>query len=543
MSVPKLVFLGMGGVGRTMLEMLPMSQIPKKYIRNIVIIEPKDLSSEDTIKDLRNLGFTITIECIEVNALNINMLLNKYVEHNDIVIDVSYNIAFQPILEHCFTISAMYINTSMEPFPAENEHILEKESYPRTLHYLHNVANNIESRFLKYNKSLPTVVVTHGMNPGLITHFVRLGLDKITKLILSLTKKYKVKSVQLSMLKSAYKKSNYALISYLLGLETIHCSERDTQVSTILRKSNEFMNTWGPYSFYAEGVDPIQIGLGTHENINKYITLNGKRYSFELPDAPGPKNQVYSHIRGIDVTFESYVPITNSSGKMISGRDGRINGMAIPHSENDTTNRYLSLYTVDKSYILCNTKDIPKAKLLYRPSNYYVYSPCKAAQDSINEVRKRNYKMLETQHALRGFEIKTGEDAVGALLIFGENPLQKMIVSNSSNFRSLSDRISEKLFGDIQVGSKSLWTGTILSIEETKQMSLYYSGPTTVQVGASLISAIHWMLKHKRRGLCYPEDIPYKKILKHASKWLGRIFCDFVPYNPKSTDLKYLSSL
>lgn len=534
----------MGGVGRTMLEMLPVTNlIPKKYTKNIVIIEPKNLTNEPTIKNLIDQGNNIIIVQKEITVDNIDELIEKYILTNDIVIDVSYNIGFQPIIKHCFSVSAFYINTSMERFPVKNEHILEKHFYNRTLHNFHNQANDIEREMLKYNNRLSSVIVIHGMNPGLITHFVKLGLDKIAKQVIKLAKKYKIINKSINALKLAYKKSNYAYIAYILGLETIHCSERDTQITSVKRKKGEFINTWGAYSFYSEGVDPIQIGLGTHENIHNTVVLNRKKLPVIFPEGNNvQKNQIFSNVRGVDILFESYVPITNSSGKIIEGKNGKIIGMAISHSENDITNRYLSLYTNGKEYIPGDIKNTIKNKLLYRPSNYYVYSPCKDAWDSIAEVKKTNYNMLEIQHPLRGYEIKSGEDAVGALLIFNQNPLQKMLGSKEILSKTLSKILSDKLYDDIQQGSKSLWSGTILSIDEVKKMGFKYSGPTTIQVGASLISAINWMLKNPRKGLCYPENIPHQKILKHSTKWLGRIFCDFVPYNPKHTDLTSLSN-
>lgn len=577
--VHKLVFIGMGGVGRTFLEMLPMTDlVPKSYWQNIIIIEPRDLSEEPTIKHLVEKKISVEVVPIEITSGNIRYLLNKYVQKSDIVIDVSYNIDFAPLIGYCFEIGAMYINTSMECYPTEGDEILEDRLYDRTLHYMHEDVNALERKFLKTYSTLPTAIVMHGMNPGLVSHFVKLGLHKIGDTILKLAHKYELKSPALAVLKKACESDDFATMAYIMQLRVVHCSERDTQLAKMARKQGEFMNTWGPYSFWAEGIDPIQIGIGTHESQSidetKTVVINGKRFEVQMPSSK-PFNQIYAKIRGIDVMFESYVPVTDKHGELVttsSGgyKSGLIKGMAIPHCENDSCNRYLSLYAGEAKHHSGEINDKPKTgekgKLIYRPSNYYVYSPCKAAWESFQEIRANKYKMLPIQHSLRGYEIKSGEDAVGALLIFEMNPLSHLLLcstglddmhkrqadnlkdhdSKSKNYDAkLVERITKKI-KELSRGSESnnsFWTGTILSIDETRDLGIKYSGPTTVQVGISLLSAIHWMLKNKNKGLVYPESIPYREILKHSFPYLGRIFCDFVPYKVKDMTLKALSDV
>lgn len=505
-SVSKLIFIGMGGVGRTFLEMMPYFKIPKPYSENILIFEPRDLSTEDTVKMYPN----AKVVQVKLTDKNLTTILNKYIFPYDIIIDVSYHVYFKLILEYCLLHNIMYINTSMERFPLHNEHILDKNDYHRTLHSMHNEAIKLDK--LSSNKKA-TILLTHGMNPGLITHFAKLGIAKIAKLCLKLAKQNKLSNQKITALEKAYKDKNYALLAYILQLRAIHCSERDTQLSKVKRKSDTFMNTWGPYSFYSEGVDPIQIGWGTHEQIvDGKITLNNKKYPIHF--SKSPDNIAFLDVRGVDGYAKSFVPVTDKKGELIIKKNnpklGEITGMLISHSENDTANRAFSLYR--------------NGKLIYRPSNYYVYSSCVDSQNSILDVKKNGYKMLTHQHALRGYEIAEGEDAVGALLIFESNPILHMLDVKKD------DPIYWKLKSTTYDFSNTFWSGTILSIEETKDLNMYYSGPTTVQVGTSLLSALKWMLKHPKKGVLFPEDIPYDKILSHAQPWLGRVFCDFVPY-------------
>lgn len=474
----KLVFFGCGGVGCALLEMIFLKRVkPLLTFQHILVVDPRDLASEPIVVKLVRKGI-LTHKQVEITRDNLISFLNGNVKKNDTIIDVSYNIYFKPLIQWCMDHNVHYINTSMERWPVKDENVLEKNLYPRTLYRLHEIVRKIKG---KYN---PTVVVEHGMNPGLVTHFTKKGIQSVAKEVLSTARKEKIQNKKISKLHKALKEENFPLVSYLLKLETVHCSERDTQIANIERKTNEFMNTWGAYSFYGEGVDPVQLGYGTHEKRLRHSSKPPKELT---------QNQIFLPVRGIDLQFQSYVP------------NGLIHGMVVPHGENDTIGRCLTLYENNK--------------VKYRPSNYYVYSPCPEAWKSIKAVANNNYEMLPLQHPLRGTEIKSGEDAVGALLIFKYNPIEYILYGKKGS-------------------TTSYWSGTILSIEQTRKKGIKYAGPTVVQVAISLISVLEWMRKNGSKGLTFPEDIPYEKILKRCKPWLGNVFMDWVPYHPKTTRLE-----
>jgi homospermidine synthase len=209
------------------------------------------------------------------------------------------------------------------------------------------------------------------MNPGLITHFARIGILKAAKWAMLHAK------IDKKALQSAIVARNWARMAYILKLRTAHCSEVDTQISAHRRKPDEFMNTWSCIGFYEEGVDPMQIGWGSHES-SKH---DGQRTS---------DNQVSFHIRGIDKKHESYVP-----------KYGKIKGYLVSHSENDTLSASLRYGS-------------------YQPSAYYVYLPCKDAIASIDAVKKKKYHELDKIWSMRS-DVTSGYDAVGSLLIFDKH--------------------------------------------------------------------------------------------------------------------------
>ena len=64
------------------------------------------------------------------------------------------------------------------------------------------------------------------------------------------------------------KNRNYAKLAQAIGLHTIHCSEKDDQImkNTPIDVRNKFYNTWSCRGFLTEGMVPIQVARGSHED-------------------------------------------------------------------------------------------------------------------------------------------------------------------------------------------------------------------------------------------------------------------------------------
>ena len=129
----------------------------------------------------------------------------------------------------------MYVNTSVElwdPYDgAENKHPSE-----RTLYVRHMAIRNMVK---KWKTKGATAVLEHGANPGLVSHFTKVGLiDIANKLI-----KEKPKNKRISAVKKAVELKDYAMLSMLLGVKVIHISERDTQITNKPKEVNEFVKT------------------------------------------------------------------------------------------------------------------------------------------------------------------------------------------------------------------------------------------------------------------------------------------------------------
>ena len=293
-----------------------------------------------------------------------------------------------------------------------------------------------------------TCVVDHGANPGMISHFARQGLFDIAKRMID--DDIAPDPRRMKILMQEYK---FGELAKEVGVKVIHCSERDTQISDVPKKVDEFVGTWCVEGLREEGIAPAEIGWGIHE---KELPNNS-----HLPPI-GPMNEIFIDKMGINTWVRSWVP------------HQEIVGMVIRHGESFGISHRWSVWDGDK--------------LLYRPTVNYAYLPCDATMSSLHELRGRNYHLQPNIRILHDENIIHGSDILGALLM--GHPY------------------------------KSWWAGSILSIEESREL-VPNQNATTIQVAIGVVSALLWMIENPREGFCLPDDIPHDFILNIAMPYLG----------------------
>jgi len=178
----------------------------------------------------------------------------------------------------------------------------------------------------------------------------------------------------------------------------------------------------------------------------------------------GPRNQIALAKMGINSWARSYVPEV-----------GEIEGMIIRHGEAFGISDRLTVWE--------------NGKAVYRPTVHYVYMPCHEALSSLVELRARGGN-LQPKLRIMGDEITTGKDILGAFLM--GHPY------------------------------KAWWTGTILSIDQTRKIAPGQNA-TTLQVAAGIIAAVRWMIENPKKGICLPDDMPHEYILRIAKPYLGEL--------------------
>ena len=365
----KILIIGYGAVSRCALPIL---------FDNLAV-NPADVTVMDfagcaaAAATIRQRGANFV--CDRIVREKMGAQLGRYVGKGDLIIDLAWNIGCNDILQWCHDHDVLYVNTSVELWdPYENA--ATAKPVDRTLYVRHMAMRRMIAGWK--NKKGATAVLDHGANPGLVSHFTKKALHDIADRWLDDRKK---KSLRGELIEDALALKAYNHLAHQLGVKVIHVSERDTQISDVPKRVNEFVNTWSIEGFYEEGVAPAEMGWGTHEK-----NLPPKAHAH----ASGPGNQICLANFGARTWVRSWVPA------------GEIVGMVIRHGEAFSISEYLTV--------------MENGEPLYRPTVHYAYCPCDAAINSLHELHMRNFK-LQPSLRIMSDEIVSGEDQLGCLLM------------------------------------------------------------------------------------------------------------------------------
>ncbi len=294
---------------------------------------------------------------------NYKRVLDPFVGRGDFLLNLSVDVSSIALIKLCAEKGALYLDTCIEPWPGGYTDPTVPPS-KRSNYALREEALALREQFPRG----PTAVLTHGANPGLVSHLVKQAL-------LNLAADTGVDAG------APATRQAWAALAQQLGVKVIHIAERDTQVSNVPKRLNEFVNTWSVDGFVGEGAQPAELGWGTHE---KNWPRDGKRHEF------GRQSAIYLLQPGAGTRVRTWTP-----------RAGMFHGFLITHSEAISISDYLTVRDGDK--------------VTYRPTAHYAYHPCDAAVLSVHEFAGRNWKVQDHKRIMNT-EIVDGIDELGVLL-------------------------------------------------------------------------------------------------------------------------------
>src|ERR1700745_1144827 len=351
----RLLFVGFGSVGQGVLPLIlrHIGIAPER----LTIVTAEDKGNEEAAK------YGIKFVKERLTRETFRRVLNPLLGRGDFLINVSVEVSSVALIKLCWEKGAMYIDTCIEPWPGG----YTDPTVPvarRT-----NYALREEALALRQgNERAPTAVLTHGANPGLVSHFVKQALLHIAQ------------DTQLEGGRPATR-AEWGELARRLGVKVIHIAERDTEVSNKPKLPGEFVNPGAIDGFVSEGSQPSEMGWGTHE---RNFPRDGKRHDF------GCMAAIYLTQPGAGTRVRTWTP-----------RAGHFHGFCITHGESISIADYL---TVREG-----------AQVAYRPTVHYAYHPCDAAVMSVHELAGRNYVQQERQRILMN-DITGGIDELGVLL-------------------------------------------------------------------------------------------------------------------------------
>jgi homospermidine synthase len=351
----RLVMVGFGSIGQGVLPLIlrHVGITPDR----ITIVTAEDAGQKEASEfGVKFINHPLTRE-------NFQQVLRPLLKRGDFLLNLSVDVSSLALIQLCYEIGALYLDTCIEPWPGGYTDPTLSPAR-RTNYALREAALELRAA----QKNGPTAVITHGANPGLVSHFVKQALLNIA-------------SYTNAAAGDPRSRAEWAALAAKLGVKVIHIAERDTQIASVPKRPGEFVNTWSVDGFVSEGAQPAELGWGTHE---KTLPPQGRLHDF------GRKCAAYLLQPGAGTQVRTWTP-----------KAGTFHSFLITHGESISIADFLTHRENDK--------------VIYRPTVHYAYHPCDAAVLSVHEFAGRNWHLQERKRILNT-EIIEGIDELGVLL-------------------------------------------------------------------------------------------------------------------------------
>src|SRR6516162_2396009 len=244
-----IVMIGFGSIGKGTLPLIErhFSYDPSR----LVVIDPDD--TDRKILDARGIRFIHQA----VTRDNYREFLTPLLTAGGgrgFCVNLSVDTSSVAIMELAREIGAFYIDTVIEPWPG---FYFDAKLGPEARSNYALRETLLEAR--RHNPGGITAVSCCGANPGMVSWFVKQALLDIARDL----------GVHESEPNS---REDWGRLAMTLGVKGIHVAERDTQRARNPKPANVFVNTWSVEGFLSEGMQPAELGWGTHE---KWMPENG----------------------------------------------------------------------------------------------------------------------------------------------------------------------------------------------------------------------------------------------------------------------------
>lgn len=351
----RVVFVGFGSIGQGVLPLIlrHVGITPDR----ITIVTADDAGRDEAAE------YGIKVIKQPLTQDNHRQVLEPLISRGDFLLNLSVDVSSIALIKFAHEKGALYLDTCIEPWPGG----YTDTSLPparRTNYALRESALALRST----HKNGPTAVITHGANPGLVSHLAKQALLNVAA----------DTGVDAG---NPQARADWAALSHKLGIKVIHIAERDTQVASVPKRPGEFVNTWSVDGFVGEGSQPAELGWGTHE---KALPPRGHEFDF------GPKCAIYMLQPGASTRVRTWAP-----------KAGPFHGFLITHGE-----------SISMADLLTHREN---GKVVSRPTVHYSYHPCNDAVLSVHEFAGRNWRVQESKRLL-GDKIIEGIDELGVLL-------------------------------------------------------------------------------------------------------------------------------
>ena len=454
----KIVQFGFGAVGKSFYEKV-RKEIKFDENKYYVITANK----EEFTAYVNLGGMVANFIVAEIAKDNFEQVFSKYLNEGDLLIDFADTVGTKDICKWCAEKNIMYINTGEADWP-ENWYSIFNENLKK---------QEIKAYYQNINeKNKYPIVLQHGNNPGLVSHFVKAGLEYIVN------NQYKKNKE----IKELIKNNKFNEIAQKIGLKMIHVNDIDLQKINETYNKDTLYNTWCVDSFFFEMLSEATFDIGTDEKIT---------YTDDCKLLDNVNGFLEFKNLAIDKKCKTIYP------------NGEFNGFLVPHEETITIAKSLEVKQNNKT--------------IYRPSVMFIYSPCEYARKYFETAKIGEYVDSKVPKQLDA-ESKDEE-----IIVRGYKYPKNATIVYKENIESGTEYVGVLLLGN---NFNPVWVGNRIEIPYLykHEKDSYWQTPTITPVAMSALSAVCWMIKNKEKGgIYFPEDIPdYKYIIKTAEKYISK---------------------
>ncbi|MBY5401574.1 MULTISPECIES: homospermidine synthase [Rhizobium] len=359
-----IVMIGFGSIGR---GTLPLIERHFKFDKSrMVVIDPRDEPSDMEI--LKKHGVRHIQEYVTKD--NYKELLKPLLtegEGQGFCVNLSVDTSSLDIIKLCRKLDVPYIDTVVEPWLG---FYFDKSmsNADRTNYALRETMRKEKAK----NPGGATAVSTCGANPGMVSWLVKQAL-------VNLANDTGLKFEE----PGQHDREGWAKLMKKLGVKGVHIAERDTQRTKHPKPLNVFWNTWSVEGFISEGLQPAELGWGTHE---EWMPKNAKKHK------KGNKAAIYLEQPGANTRVRTWCPTP-----------GPQYGFLVTHNE--------SISIAD--FFTVRDKD---GEVTFRPTCHYAYHPANDAVLSLHEMFGNGGTSQPVHHVLDEDELEDGIDELGVLL-------------------------------------------------------------------------------------------------------------------------------
>jgi len=348
--------VGFGSVGQAVLPLL---------LRHLAL-RPSQIAIIAANDDGASIAqeFGVDFEQQVLTEANYVAVLTARLGAGDFLLNLTVDVSSLALIELCWQCGALYLDASIEPWAGGYT------DTSRTVSQRSNYAlREAVLAFARGRHDGPMAIVTQGVNPGLVSSFVKQALMNMAS----------DGNMTLDMPRSP---EAWAALAQGLGIKAMHIAERDTQTTPQRKLHDQFVNTWSVAGFMGEGTQPSELGWGSHE---REMPRDGAHHGFGCDAA------IYLNHPGMATRVRSWTPL-----------EGPFHGFLVTHGESISIADHLTSRR--------------NGRVVYRPTVHYAYHPCDDAVLSVHELAGKNWQPQSSQRILRD-DIVRGIDELGVLLM------------------------------------------------------------------------------------------------------------------------------